>query len=309
MSLTIETRTGRLLNPPTTHGIESSAPQPPNRPSSRATLTRASVIQQGPRPSEPTPLATPSTSTLALPEYVDPVDRLDDMSQSITIRDKLKSAQIRIMDEDYINGAAQIRSLIAEGPESSEMLVWLGTADRLRGDFGEAIRYLRKAVTEDPSNWFGRANLAAAYLSVGDSARSEQETAAALAVNPTSVLALLCKAGCLAYHGKFAQAETVFQNILDYFPANDAAWAGIAIYNSYEGKKSECLKAAYRALSENPHNGAALYILQENAPWTKGSIRANMWLKSLNLTLCPYVMMDLTRLPIRTTESVISWQF
>jgi Tfp pilus assembly protein PilF len=172
----------------------------------------------------------------------------------------LLSVRTIVRNNDWSDEFTLAKHDIKHDPNNYILANALGAEYLRRGDANNAIGFLEKS-----SSHFTDAqtlsNLGAAYLLVGDNARSKEALQKSINVNETSE-AVINMAWLLATKGDPTEGETFIESRLGKYQGLWKIWMDLAIVKYKLGKNEEALRAAQKAYTMS-QNEQTVYLYNQ----------------------------------------------
>ena len=169
----------------------------------------------------------------------------------------LTSRKIRAYSaiKDTVSIIAELDSLIASSPNSSEYHVFAGDIYNFFGDDESTLSYYNKAIELDPSNGNAFYRRAIYYNEIGDSIAYDLEVFNALVHDDLDLDAKLQ----LLTIKDFPRAAEQMSYALDINPSNDEAWSQYIALCAQTEDKAQIIDAVERALYYFPEKPILIY--------------------------------------------------
>ncbi|MCB1739252.1 MAG: tetratricopeptide repeat protein [Gammaproteobacteria bacterium] len=153
--------------------------------------------------------------------------------------------RIQLSKGDLEAAGESARKLQEEHPDQALGYYLAGEVSRARKDFAGAAAQFDQALTLAPDAALPLAGVVSTKLAMGEDEQVLQTLDAFLAKSPDNQQALLMRARVLMRERRFADAEAVFERLVELTPESGAAYRGVAL-SQYAQGNIEAAVASYR---------------------------------------------------------------
>lgn len=148
-----------------------------------------------------------------------------------------------------------------------------GKEHLLKGEFKQALPFLKEAHQADPESSIVNSQLAETYLRLNDIENAQKYAKRSVELEPSNIEYRTTLAGIFAATKNYAEAKAEYKKILELDPENAKAPLLVGIIEAESGDLSEGIKSLSQVIDKKPENVMALFY------------RARMYLEQENLNL------------------------
>ncbi|MEN3352510.1 MAG: hypothetical protein V7640_668 [Betaproteobacteria bacterium] len=177
--------------------------------------------------------------------YVQPFDA----SRTRSLLDSGLSAH---QQGDFATAADYYREALEGAPESGDALNLLGTALLQLGQAEEAASCLERAVHAERNNPRLIANLAQAYIALGEHNKAHDAFRKAARIDPRELQFQLGVANTLALQNRLSEAENLLQRLTTRFPGSALVWFNLGNVVRDAKRRDEAIEIYRKAVTLDP---------------------------------------------------------
>lgn len=178
-------------------------------------------------------------------------------AQAGGLTDALKSSYTLEAQGKYTDALASLAGQQATGDSLYLLHLRRGWLSYLAGQHADAVLAYKEALVLHPRAVEALAGMAAPLIALKRWPEAQQACAGALAVAPGNYLAASRLAWVLYSQGKYSEAATQYQSLVEQFPADLEMRAGLAWAWLRAGKVSEARQTFQWILEVSPTNASA----------------------------------------------------